>query len=590
MASVRYHRIVTINYGELSMQLKIRDGSTASAIQTSIINRFGLDKEAKILLQDADKCDVVIDATLPTGTFTLVVNGPASKAKETKRGGSKPWDHWNHELPACPLDHKDEKTWSLLNDEKFIAEMHFEIRQRATEALLKQLTVTENAAVVLEGGRSVMFELYDSDMDPLFRQEHFFRYFFPVDEADCFGVIDLATKESLLFVPEVPESHERWVGVRRPLTYYKSRYLVDAVYLTSDLNKVLKERGVTTIHTLMGKNADSGLHTKTEAKFEGDSGYTRINSELYPILAELRVFKTPKEQQYLRECCLISSQAHVYVMRHIKPGMNERHMEALFKAWTSYYGGARADAYTCICASGPNGAILHYGHAGRPNDKRLEDGDVIVLDMGSEYNGYCTDITRSYPVNGKFTEDQKAIFNAVREAQLAVIDSMKPGVPWPEMHKLAERVILQHLVKLGIVSGEIDELVKAHIGAVFMPHGLGHFVGLLVHDVGGYCSGHPEKPTEPGICYLRTARKLEAGMYITVEPGCYFNPPLIEKALKNPEQSGFLNEDVLRRFMKFGGVRLEDDVLVTEDGAENFTIAPCTTEEIEAVIAEAQCK
>jgi len=208
---------------------------------------------------------------------------------------------------------------------------------------------------------------------------------------------------------------------------------------------------------------------------------------------------------------------------------------------------------------------------------------MIVLDMGAAYNGYHTDITRTYPVNGKFTDDQRAIYEAVREAQGAVLSAMKPGVKWPDMHQLAERVIISHLRKIGILhNGTAEEMFAAHIGAVFMPHGLGHFLGLCTHDVGGYPKDGPQRGRTPGVKYLRTSRELQEGMVITVEPGCYFNIPTLDKALQNEEQKRFINVDVLNRFRGFGGVRLEDDVLITKDGAENLTVLPILPDEIEA--------
>jgi len=334
-------------------------------------------------------------------------------------------------------------------------------------------------------------------------------------------------------------------------------------------------------------NSDSGMWTRKEAKFPGIEKFTVINNQLYNIVSELRVSKTPKETEYMRVAVQVTCQGHVYVMRHTKPGMNERHLEALFKAWTNYYGGSRHMSYTCICATGENGAILHYGHAGRPNDRRLKSGDMALLDMGAEYNGYATDITRTFPADGKFTDDQRAIYVAVREAQEALFGAMRPGVKWPEMHNLAEKVIIKHLRKIGILhNGSEEEMDAANIGSVFMPHGVGHLLGLNVHDVGGYLEGQPARSKRPGQCWLRTSRALQPGMVLTVEPGIYFGEPTLNKALKNPDQAKYINREVLARFQHFGGVRLEDNVIITEDGVENFTVLPSTPEEIEAVMSE----
>lgn len=500
----------------------------------------------------------------------------------------QPWDSWDVELPLSD-ESKEAKEYALLHDEKFHRDLTLEVRKRAISKMMTALQPTKNAAVVLKGGTEQDFALYDSDTDKCpFRQEAFFHYLFWINEPDCYGVIDLERQESLLFVPEIPDSAERWNGTRLPLSYYTERYGVDATYLTKDLASELARRNLSHLFVLYGVNSDSGSATTTTADFDGIDRFTVDKAALHPLLCELRVHKTPKEIELLRVGSLISSQAHIYVMRHIKPRTTELQCEALFKSWTAYYGGARHMAYTCICGAGNNGSILHYGHAGRPNDKLLRDGDMIVLDMGAEYFGYATDITRSYPVNGRFTDDQRAIFNAVAAAQKAVMEAMRPGVRWADMHKLAERVILQHLLALGLLhNGTVEEMERAFLGSVFMPHGLGHLMGKNVHDVGGYPCG-VERPKEPGVCYLRTARSLEAGMVITVEPGVYFNDPTLDKALRNPDQARFINLDVLARFRGFGGVRLEDDVLVTETGADNLTILPMTAEEIERVIAQAQ--
>lgn len=142
--------------------------------------------------------------------------------------------------------------------------------------------------------------------------------------------------------------------------------------------------------------------------------------------------------------------------------------------------------------------------------------------MGGNYFGYAADITCSYPANGKFTDQQKLIYNAVLDARNAVIAAMKPGVLWTDMHLLANRVMLSALVKAGLLKGDVEEMIKAGLNEVFQPHGLGHLLGLDVHDVGGYLTGHPERPKQAGLRRLRTARQLRAGMFLTVEPGCYF--------------------------------------------------------------------
>lgn len=468
--------------------------------------------------------------------------------------------------------------------------MNRELRERALNKCCETLPTLDKAAVLLAGGTESQFMLYDSDTTLCpFRQEAYFRYLFCINEPDCFGVLDLSCKESLLFVPFQTDDSERWAGARRPLSFYKDKYGMDHVFLVDDLEKTLEDRGINHLYVLNGENTDSGAHTDMRAiqAIEGvKSGkFTLEQSLLHPLLSELRVFKTDKEIEYMRVSNLVSSQAHVYVMRHVKPGMTELQLEALFKAWMSYYGASRHVAYTCICCCGPSGSVLHYGHAGRPNDQLIQKGDMALLDMGGEYRGYASDITCSYPVDGVFTDDQKLIYAAVKDAADSVKAALKPGVCWVSMHRLAEERILEHLIGFGLVKGTVAEAMEAKLGAVFMPHGLGHLIGLNVHDVGGFTGVEREK--DPGVCYLRTTRKMQKGMCITVEPGCYFGDPVLDKALANPAQAKHLDENILKRFRGFGGVRLEDDVVITEDGIDNLTVVPRIMEEIERVMGTA---
>ena len=166
-------------------------------------------------------------------------------------------------------------------------------------------------------------------------------------------------------------------------------------------------------------------------------------------------------------------------------------------------------------------------------------------------------------------------------AQVTVIQAMRPGVSWTDMHRTAERAILKVLKEGGLVSGEIDDMIDADLGAIFMPHGLGHLIGLDTHDVGGYMEGMtPSRSTRPGLSKLRTARTLEAGMVLTVEPGCYFIDVLLDLALANPAQSKYMDAERISEFRGSGGVRLEDNVFVTDEGCENITICPRAVSEV----------
>eukprot|EP00898_Chlorokybus_atmophyticus_P006858 jgi/Chlat1/7173/Chrsp57S06838 len=471
--------------------------------------------------------------------------------------------------------------------------MHAEHRAKLRKALLEAIHAQDNgsqgsAVVLLQGGQQLT--RHETDHEPLFRQESFFAYLFGVSEADFYGVLDLTTGRTFLFIPRLPSQYAVWMGAIHPTTFFQEKYAVDAVHYVDELATVLQQLSsgsstATVLYRLHGKNSDSGLFAQP-ASFDGIDLFATDDSLLYPVLAECRVKKTAEEIQVMRYVCRISSEAHVSVMRQIQPGMMQYQLESLFLHYIYTKGGCRHVSYTCICGTGASGAILHYGHAGAPNDRLVNDGDIALLDMGGEYHCYGADITCSYPVNGRFTADQKSVYEAVLAAQSAVIESLEPGVSWVDMHRLAERQILEHLLRAGFLKGSIEELVSKHIGAVFMPHGLGHLLGIDTHDVGGYPAG-TERIDEPGIRHLRTVRKLEEGMIITVEPGCYFIHALLEPAMSNPETAHLFVEKAIRRCWDFGGVRLEDDVLIRADGCENLTKCPRTVADLEAVMAGA---
>lgn len=188
----------------------------------------------------------------------------------------------------------------------------------------------------------------------------------------------------------------------------------------------------------------------------------------------------------------------------------------------------RVQPYHSICGCGPTAATLHY----HDNNKWLKDGHMMLTDQGHQVHHYVSDVTTSFPVNGKFSQKQKEIYDIVLNANRAVLNSLKPGVVWKDMHLLAEKVTLEGLKKLGLVKGDINEMLEKRLGFIFQPHGLGHLIGLDVHDVGGYLDNvTPQRDTRPGLKSLRTARVMKPGMCITIEPGCYFRDFLLQGEL-----------------------------------------------------------
>lgn len=410
---------------------------------------------------------------------------------------------------------------------------------------------------------------------------------FGISEPDCFAIIRVSDGRTTLFMPRLDKDYEVWMGPLLTTDNFKSKYEVNEAFYTDELDQVLGDKNAQLLLTLSGVNSDSGKQYEPPT-FPGIEKYPQDAYLLYAVISESRVFKTPEEIDVLRYVAKVSSDAHKRVMR--MPFMKEKHYEyqaeSVFLAHTYFVGGCRHPSYTCICGVSTNSSILHYGHASAPNDCEIKDGEMCLFDMGANYFGYCADITCSFPANGKFTDDQKLVYNAVLASNLAVQQNAKPGVNWVDMHLLANRVMLEKLKEGNLLKGDVEEMIKAGLNYVFQPHGLGHLIGLDVHDVGGYLDHCPPRPSQPGPNRLRFARNLEENMYITIEPGCYFIKPLLEAAYNDPLQSKFIVKENMNRFWKFGGVRIEDDCLVTKDGIENFSIVPRTVEEIEAWMAQ----
>uniref|UniRef100_A0A674P345 Xaa-Pro dipeptidase n=1 Tax=Takifugu rubripes TaxID=31033 RepID=A0A674P345_TAKRU len=462
------------------------------------------------------------------------------------------------------------------------AELFAENRRRLCAGLREKDGLLPQSVVVLQGGEQK--QRYCTDTDVLFRQESFFHWTFGVTEPDCYGAIDVDSGKSILFVPKLPESYAVWMGEIYPKEHYKEKYAVDEVHYTCDVS-VCKCVCVCKSACVCKCVCSHGPLSLTIFVVFSPFRFQVNNTLLHPVMVECRLIKTDMELEVLRYTNRVSSEAHKMVMKSVKPGQKEYEMESLFQHYCYKKGGMRHTSYTCICGTGNNSSVLHYGHAGAPNDKTILDGDMCLFDMGGEYYCYTSDITCSFPANGKFTPDQRAIYKAVLKSSRTVLAAIKPGVKWTDMHRLADRVHLEELVKIGILTGNVDDMIKHHIGSIFMPHGLGHLLGIDVHDVGGYPEG-VERIAEPGLKSLRMGRLVQERMVLTVEPGIYFISHLLDQALADPTQSCFINNQVLARFRNFGGVRIEDDIAVTADGIELLTCVPRTVEEIEAFMAD----
>lgn len=495
---------------------------------------------------------------------------------------------------SLPVFSMGRETYQVPIDAVFVANRR-KLREKLDAVNIKE------GVVYIEGGPSET--RFDSDHEPVFRQESYFWYLSGVKEPDCSMTLNVGTGEASLYIPRYPPSYATIMGHIRSPQEWQSLYQVDHVKYSEDAEddilqicsmqstKEAHNSGFPNVYIMNGLNADSGkmyeppVRIVENAKLKDKLDMTT----LFPILAECRVVKSSSERSLIQHVTEVTSFAHAYVMRNMKPGMMEYQAESLFRHYCYYNYGCRLVGYTPICGCGPDSAILHYGHAGEPNARQSSDGDLCLFDMGAEYFGYGSDVTCSFPVNGKFSIKQRQIYEAVLLAQIEVYRMMKPGVSWVACHKVAEKTIVQALVNIGIVilgDKSVDELVEMRLGAVFMPHGLGHLIGVDTHDVGGYLPGKPERIPLPGLKSLRTARVLEESMTVTVEPGCYFIDHLLDEALADDSPlKCHLDPVKIHDYRGFGGVRLEDVICVTTTGCTNYTLCPRTITEVESVCA-----
>jgi len=297
------------------------------------------------------------------------------------------------------------------------------------------------------------------------------------------------------------------------------------------------------------------------------------NNVLCEVLNEARSVKTQDEIKLMSYVNKICSHAHVRVMQECGSHFNKRskkntklmeyQLESIFLHDIYYNGGCRYVSYTPICGAGENSAILHYGHAGMPNNAGIKKQDLVLVDMGAEYHRYASDITCTFPASGVFTERQKIIYNRVLYVQRETIKIIRPGIEWRTIDAYAKELLLMELIKLNLVKGSLNDMIKDKVVDLFMPHSIGHLLGLDTHDVSN------------GRIILRK------NMALTVEPGIYFIKYLIKGSKKAKK---YLNHNVLREYENFGGVRIEDSLIVTNDGTMNMTKCPRTVEEIEHVM------
>ena len=393
-----------------------------------------------------------------------------------------------------------------------------------------------------------------------FRQDSDFFYLTGFEEPEAIAVVKPgAGDEYVLFVrPRDPE-REIWDGRRAGVDGAKSEFGAQAAFPVAEFDSKLREilDGAETLYYRLGVQRD--LDDKIIREIANMRALNR--KPIHPpttiidpatIIHELRVIKSPDELELMQKAADIAAEAHVEAMQAARPGMREFELEALIEQVFRRHGAA-GPAYTSIVGAGANATVLHYIN----NDGELRDGELLLVDAGAEYKGYASDITRTFPIGGRYSQAQRDIYDLVLKAQMSCVEMVRPGVTHDELKQHSIEVLTEGMVQLGLLQGEPEQLIKEKKYEKFYMHGLGHMLGIDVHDVGAYYYG-------------KESRALEAGVVMTVEPGVYIAPD---------------TKDVPEKYLGIG-VRIEDDVLCTNDVPRVLTSkVPKDPQEIEALMA-----
>ena len=405
-------------------------------------------------------------------------------------------------------------------------------------------------------------QMRNSDVEHAYRQDSDFFYLTGFSEPEAVAVLMPGREQAeyILFVRERDAARETWDGRRAGPDGATADFGADDAFPIEDMDDILPgliESRAKVFYT-MGAYTEFDQRTigwvtglRAQVKQGGHSPLEIVALE--HVLHDMRLFKSRAELDLMRAAARIACRAHVRAMQRCRPGLNE--FEIMADIIHEFRSSNADTAYQPIVGGGENSCILHY----RENDRALNDGDLLLIDAGCEYQCYASDITRTFPVNGRFTAEQRAVYEIVLEANLAAIEKVRPGNHWNDPHDAAVRVVTQGLVKLGLLKGRAAALKRDGAHRRFFMHRTGHWLGMDVHDVGDYKVGGEWRVFEPG-------------MVLTIEPGIYIPASL---------------RGVPRRFRNIG-IRIEDDVVVTRRGAEVITArAPKDADEIEAVMAAA---
>ncbi|KAJ5948128.1 hypothetical protein N7466_001143 [Penicillium verhagenii] len=419
--------------------------------------------------------------------------------------------------------------------------------------------------------------LRDSDQERPFRQRRYFYYLSGVVEPSCALTYDISLDLLTLYVPDFDLHRAIWMGPTLTREEAQDQFDFDRVLYQSSLKQELGSwLGGRAQNSLMYVVHESEVPKTLPAELPLDS------AQLLPAMDAARGIKDEYEIRMIRQANKVSALAHRKVLESIKKMTNESQIEGLFLD-TCISHGARNQAYQIIAGSGPNAAVLHYSR----NNEPLAGQPLVCLDAGAEWECYASDVTRTFPLKGEWPSKYASdIYKLVERMQEECIKGMRKGTRYLTLHDLAHDIAIDGLMALGVFKGGSHGDIRASgASKVFFPHGLGHHTGLEVHDVSessimalhpGLDQSHYGAVVNPAVCRSPctvSAPLLEEGMVITVEPGLYFSPLALANARKQP-YAKYIDFDVAGQYVHIGGVRIEDDILITANGYENLTTAP----------------
>ena len=419
-----------------------------------------------------------------------------------------------------------------------------------------------------------------------FRQDSTFLYLFGLDEPDLIGLIDIDINKDFIFGNDLDIEDVIWSGPQPKLTDKAQKVGIQNTASLSHLSFVLSEaiQKGRKIHFIPPYRAETSILLESLLGIHHASLKKYISVELIKALVDLRSVKEEGEIQDIEKMVDVAYDMHTSVMKKAKEGVYEKELTGLIEGIAASHG--YGISFPVILSI--HGETLHNHHHGN----YLKKGDLLISDAGVESElHYASDITRTTPVGGSFSSQQKEIYEIVLKANEQVIINCKPGKHYLEMHMLAAKIIAGGLKDLGIMKGNTDEAVKNGAHALFFPHGLGHMLGLDVHDMENYGEdfvGYDDtikRSTQFGTAYLRLARKLQPGFVFTDEPGIYFIPELISIWKQEKKFVDFIDYSKVEKYIGFGGIRIEDNLLITSDGCRLLgKPIPKTISEVENIM------